>query len=111
LLALATGQEAWVDTARTGLATAQAGLTGRTLGDSEPDATMDVMIRGMVDGLAARLYSEGGSADEWMQLVRSRIELDGEDAAREDLDRALDELSGQDRVALEDFGREIGLTE
>jgi cytochrome c-type biogenesis protein CcmH len=46
-----------------------------------------------------------------MQLVRSRIELDGEDAAREDLDRALDELSGQDRVALEDFGREIGLTE
>lgn len=111
LLALATGEEAWVDTARTGLATAQAGLTGRTLGDSEPDATMDVMIRGMVDGLAARLYSEGGSADEWMQLVRSRIELDGEDAAREDLDRALDELSGQDRVALEDFGREIGLTE
>ncbi|WMT88084.1 c-type cytochrome biogenesis protein CcmI [Pelagibacterium sp. 26DY04] len=111
LLALGTGEEAWIGTARAGLATAQAGIEGETLGDSEPDATMDVMIRGMVDGLAARLYDEGGTAEEWAQLVRSRLELDGEDAAREDLERALAALSGQDRVALEDFGREIGLTE
>lgn len=111
LLDLATGEEAWIDTARAGLVAAQAGLAGGTLADSEPDATMDVLIRGMVDGLAARLYDVGGSAAEWMQLVRSRIELDGEDAARADLDRALAELSGQDRLALEDFGRETGLME
>ena len=111
LLDLATGEEAWIDTARAGLVAAEAGLEGGTLGDSEPDATMDVLIRGMVDGLAARLYDEGGTAAEWMQLVRSRIELDGEDAARADLDRALAELSGQDRLALEDFGRETGLME
>lgn len=111
LLGLATGDEAWIDTARSGLVAAQAGLESGTLGDSEPDATMDVMIRGMVDGLAARLYDQGGSAAEWMQLVRSRIELDGEDAARADLERGLAALSGQDRLALEDFGRETGLME
>tara|TARA_R110002051_G_scaffold305671_3_gene375772 strand:+ start:8054 stop:9136 length:1083 start_codon:yes stop_codon:yes gene_type:complete len=111
LLGLATGEEAWIDTARSGLVAAQAGLESGTLGDSEPDATMDVMIRGMVDGLAARLYDEGGSAAEWIQLVRSRIELDGEQAARADLERGLAALSGQERLALEDFGRETGLME
>lgn len=111
LLGLATGEEAWVDTARSGLVAAQAGLESGTLGQSEPDATMDVMIRGMVDGLAARLYDEGGSPAEWIQLVRSRIELDGEDAALADLERGLAALSGQDRLALEDFGREAGLME
>lgn len=111
LLGLSTGEEPWVGTARAGLVAAQAGLEGETLDDSMPDATMDVMIRGMVDGLAARLYDEGGTAAEWMQLVRSRLELDGEDAARADLERSLATLSGQDRLALEDFGREIGLTE
>ncbi len=111
LLGLATGEEAWVDTARSGLVAAQAGLQSGTLGESEPDATMDVMIRGMVDGLAARLYDEGGPAADWMQLVRSRRQLDGEDAARADLERGLAALSGQDRLALEDFGREMGLME
>ena len=111
LLGLATGEEAWIDTARAGLVAAEAGLEGEGLAASEPDATMDVLIRGMVDGLAARLYDEGGSAAEWMQLVRSRIELDDEDSARADLDRGLAELSGQERIALEDFGRETGLME
>lgn len=109
LLAIGTGEEAWVPTAQSGLVAAQAGLEGTTLGDSEPDATMDVMIRGMVDGLAARLYQEGGSADEWMQLVRSRQELDGDDAAREDLERGLAALEGQDRLALQTYAQDLGL--
>jgi len=29
------------------------------------------MISGMVQGLADRLSSEGGSADEWIQLIRA----------------------------------------
>lgn len=111
LLLLATGDEPWVETARAGLVAAEAGLESTTLGDSEPDATMDVMIRGMVDGLAARLYDIGGSADEWMQLVRSRLALDGAEAARADLERGLAALSGQDRLALEDFAGTLALTE
>jgi cytochrome c-type biogenesis protein CcmH len=36
---------------------------------SEGDRT--TMIRGMVEGLAARLASEGGGIDDWLKLVRS----------------------------------------
>lgn len=111
LLALATGEEPWVDTARAGLIAAEAGLTGDTLGGSEPDATMDVMIRGMVEGLAARIADEGGTAAEWMQLVRSRFQLDGAEAAREDLERGRAALADNDRLALDDLANELGLTE
>ena len=109
LLALATGEEAWIDTARSGLVAAQAGLEGETLGESEPDATTQVMIRGMVEALAADLAQNGGSASDWMQLVRSRRQLDGDAAAIEDLERGLAALSGQDRQVLEDFADELGL--
>lgn len=109
LLAIGTGEEAWIPTARQGLVAAQAGLQGTTLGDSEPDATMDVMIRGMVDGMAARLYQDGGSADEWMQLVRSRQQLDGDAAALEDVERGLAALEGQDRLALQTYAQDLGL--
>lgn len=109
LLAIGTGEEAWIATARQGLVAAQAGLEGTTLGDSEPDATMDVMIRGMVDGMAARLYQDGGSADEWMQLVRSRQQLDGDAAALEDVERGLAALEGRDRLALQTYAQDLGL--
>ena len=36
----------------------------------DPAARAD-MIRGMVEGLAARLASEGGSADDWARLIRA----------------------------------------
>ncbi|AJE47222.1 c-type cytochrome biogenesis protein CcmI [Celeribacter indicus] len=52
------------------------GLAGPTQEDI--DATADMtpeerqdMIRGMVDGLAARLASEGGSPEEWSRLISS----------------------------------------
>lgn len=110
LLDIAVGEEPWVATARAGLAAAQAGGTGETLAEPVPDATQDVMIRGMVEGLAARLYDTGGSAAEWMQLVRSRLVLDGEDAAREDLERALAaSVSAEDRAALGAFAQDLGL--
>lgn len=109
LLDIAVGEEPWIATARAGLAAAQAGDTGETLAEPVPDATQDVMIRGMVEGLAARLYDTGGSSAEWMQLVRSRMVLDGEDAAREDLERALASASAQDRAALDAFATDIGL--
>jgi cytochrome c-type biogenesis protein CcmH len=36
----------------------------------EPEARMQ-MIRGMVEGLAARLAAEGGPAEDWARLIRS----------------------------------------
>jgi len=39
-------------------------------------------IRGMVEGLAARLASDGGSAEEWARLVRALIVLGETDRAR-----------------------------
>lgn len=108
LLAIATGEEAWVETARSGLAAAQAGTRGEDVGQ---DSQAIEGVRGMVDGLAARLDSAGGSAAEWVQLVRSRNQLDGPDAARADLERGLAVLSGEDRLTLEDFGRDLGLVE
>lgn len=40
------------------------------------------MIRGMVDGLSERLATEGGSPEEWIQLVRALSVLGEEDRAR-----------------------------
>jgi cytochrome c-type biogenesis protein CcmH len=109
LLDIATGEEPWVATARAGLAAAQAGGTNETLNDPVPDATQEVMIRGMVEGLAARLYDTGGSAADWMQLVRSRQVLDGDDAARDDLARALQSVAPQERAALTSLAEDLGL--
>jgi cytochrome c-type biogenesis protein CcmH len=68
LLALARGDEPWVQTARAGLATATAGLNGEVMpGDDE--------IAAMVAGLQARLESAGGTVAEWTQLVRSHLVL------------------------------------
>lgn len=109
LLDIAEGSEPWVAAAQAGLATAEAGGTGQTLADPVPDATQEVMIRGMVESLAARLYDTGGSTEEWMRLIRSRLELDGPQAAREDLERALEAVAPQERAALNDLARELGL--
>lgn len=68
LLALAQGNEPWVAAARSGLALAEAGPQEKT----QPDAAA---IEGMVEGLAARLATEGGTIEEWTRLVRSRLVL------------------------------------
>ena len=48
----------------------------------------EAMIRGMVDGLAARLESAPADPAGWLQLARARAVLGEPDAAREALDRA-----------------------
>lgn len=83
LLALAKGEEAWVPTARAGLDAAVAGL------NNEPAIpTDDAAIRGMVEGLASRLYGSGGSIDEWTRLVRSRMVLGEMELAQKDYELA-----------------------
>jgi cytochrome c-type biogenesis protein CcmH len=69
LIAMAAGDEPWLAAARQGLAAANAGLDGATAPPSQAD------IAAMVEGLAGRLGSEGGSIEEWTQLVRSRLVL------------------------------------
>lgn len=82
LLALAGGDEAWVATAREGLAAATAGLNGDSAAPEDED------IAGMVDGLAARLAAEGGTLEEWTRLVRSRLVLGQTELAQSAYDAA-----------------------
>lgn len=70
LLKLSKGGEPWVVTAQNGLAYAEAGLNPNAAASAEPD---QAQIDAMVDGLDARLKAQGGTVDEWAQLVRSRM--------------------------------------
>ncbi|GLQ55061.1 c-type cytochrome biogenesis protein CcmI [Devosia nitrariae] len=77
LIGLAEGNEPWLATARQGLAFAEAGGVA-----PQDDETQQEAIRGMVEGLAARLQSEGGSVEEWTQLVRAYLVLEDRQAAQ-----------------------------
>ncbi len=70
LLKLSQGGEPWVVTAQNGLAFARQELNPDTAPSAAPD---QAQINAMVDGLEARLTAEGGTVDEWTQLVRSRM--------------------------------------
>lgn len=83
VLALGKGDESWVEAAKAGLAAAEAGLSG-----APPPTMDDATIRGMVDGLATRLYADGGSIEEWTRLVRSRLVLGQTEDAQKDYERA-----------------------
>jgi len=48
----------------------------------------DGMIRGMVDGLSARLLADGGSAEDWARLITSHMVLNDADAALDALIKA-----------------------
>ncbi len=52
---------------------------------ASPEAADDPAIRAMVEGLAARLKAQGGTAEEWARLVRSYAVLGEADKARETL--------------------------
>lgn len=66
---LSTGSEPWLPAARQGLSVAQNDGVDTTADDQVN------MIKGMVDGLSGRLYDQGGTVEEWTQLVRSYIVL------------------------------------
>lgn len=61
---------------------------------SLPEAERLATIRGMVETLQARLYGQGGSADEWGRLVQARIVLKDRALAEEALGRARAALAG-----------------
>ena len=59
-----------------------------------PPSQQDQMVRAMVDGLAARLRQNPHDADGWIRLMRSRMVLHDENAAREALRSGLAAFPG-----------------
>ena len=78
---------------------------------SLPANDRQAAIRGMVEGLAARLESAGGSPDEWMRLVRSYAVLGEPDKARSALDKARQAVAENvpQREGLDALARELKL--
>ncbi|WP_043388079.1 tetratricopeptide repeat protein, partial [Methylobacterium sp. UNCCL110] len=74
-------------------------------------AEQQAAIRGMVDGLDARLKAGGGTSDEWLRLVRSRVVLGEPDQAAAALARARTALAGdpQGLAQVEQGARAVGL--
>ena len=68
-------------------------------------------IRGMVDGLAARLAQNGRDPDGWLRLVRAYTVLGEADKARAALADARHSLKGDDTALsqLSDLARQLGL--
>jgi cytochrome c-type biogenesis protein CcmH len=59
-----------------------------------PPSQQDQMVRAMVDGLAARLRQTPHDADGWIRLMRSRMVLHDQNAAREALRSGLAAFPG-----------------
>lgn len=69
------------------------------------------MIRGMVDGLAARLEKQPNDVEGWSRLIRSRVVMKEQDKAKAALVRAR-EIFADKPDALATLGataRELGL--
>lgn len=69
------------------------------------------MVETMVAGLAARLKDQGGSAEEWLRLIKAYSVLGKQDAARTaaaDARKALAASPG-DVKSIDDFSRALGL--
>ncbi|MCP1560948.1 cytochrome c-type biogenesis protein CcmH [Methylorubrum extorquens] len=77
-----------------------------------PPAEREAAIRGMVANLDRRLAAKGGSADEWMRLVRSYGVIGDRAAAAQALDRARMALAANPKAVerLDALGKELGLT-
>ena len=89
LIAEAPAEAHWVNDVRAALArvepspgTPTSAATGtQSAAAAKPDQQA-VMIRGMVDGLAARLKQDGSDVDGWVKLVRSYKVLGEQDKAQ-----------------------------
>ena len=79
---MAVGDEPWLEAARQGLAVARGGGDATLVDETE-------MISGMVEGLQARLFADGGSVEEWTQLVRSYLVLNDPASAQRSYDAAV----------------------
>lgn len=101
---LAQGDEPWLPAARQGLSIAQNDGVDTTAQDQAE------MIRGMVGSLSSRLYADGGTVEEWSQLVRSYIVLGDLPNAQIAYDRAVSAYPAAfDRGELDSMALAAGL--
>lgn len=95
-----------------GAAPAPGGPTPEDIAAAEamtPDERM-AMVRGMVERLETRLTTQGGSAEEWAQLINSHAALGDQAAAARAWDAARTALADSpDLAALTDIARGLGL--
>lgn len=82
-LALSKGGEPWLPAAQQGLVVAQNG------GVAPVNEAESAAIAQMVSGLAERLSAEGGSVEEWTQLIRAYLVLGETDSAQAAYDDAV----------------------
>jgi cytochrome c-type biogenesis protein CcmH len=105
-LALSSGDEPWRTAAQEGLAVAQNGGQPAAI-----DADQSVMIGEMVSGLANRLANQGGTVEEWTQLVRAYLVLKDMEKAQKALDDAVEAFpDAVDRGELDALALGAGLT-
>lgn len=64
------------------------------------------MIENMVNGLAARLYENGGTAEEWARLIRSRRNLGQEALLVKDIERVKKQFESTPEVLTQILGSE-----
>ena len=76
-----------------------------------PAQEREAAIRGMVEGLAARLESSGGTVEDWARLVRSYAVLGEPDQARSALGKARQALASSTDAAgrLQSIAQELKL--
>lgn len=125
VIALGSSTDNWMPTAQAGLAAAEAGAAGKPL-PTTPDVAAAPMatapaaagtapvqqpdILKMVNGLADRLARQGGSLDEWTQLVRSEIVLGDVAKAQSAYDSAKKAYpDGTERADLDALAAQAGL--
>lgn len=111
IVAHAPPEAAWVALVRERLAQLSGGSAAEAVA-AMPPTDRQAAIRGMVEGLAARLETSGGSAEEWSRLVRSYAVLGEHDKARQALDKARHSLGDTVAAAepLASVAREFNLT-
>jgi cytochrome c-type biogenesis protein CcmH len=78
-----------------------------------PPTEQSAMIRGMVEGLAARLEKSPRDVDGWIKLIRSRVVLGETDQAKHALDRALAIFDGapQEQGQITAAAHDLGLSQ
>jgi cytochrome c-type biogenesis protein CcmH len=109
----ATGDEPWLETAQAGLKMAQDGLQS-PLNDQSGPTQEDVsaalqlsqserteMISNMVAGLEERLFSSGGSPQEWQRLLRALLVQGEVDSAKKALAGARNDLKDDSDIMAE----------
>ncbi|OYX01886.1 MAG: hypothetical protein B7Z14_04970 [Bosea sp. 32-68-6] len=102
----------WTQTVRQRLARLEAETNAGGIA-ALPPAEQQAAIRGMVEGLSARLKAGGGTLPEWMRLIRSQAILGDKAAARESLALARERLSQEATAAaaLDALAGELALKE